>query len=195
MSEPNDNIVRMKATGDLLRSGFLGWQCRLRQLSVREAEARPSPGMRPLLTVAGQAVGQITVVLTRLQPEDSTAEFRHIVRRTHDPKERFQAALHYLQAAYYQDPSGFDDQSTAVFGIDAELPSQIGGRGDCMLDFEQFSQRYRLICSAELLDPGDPAYQATYWHNALFNPGLPARVQIVGFRPDWQQCQADPPPV
>lgn len=194
MSKPSDNVVRMKAAESNLRRGFLGWQCRLRQLSVRDSEARPSAGMRPRLSIAGQDIGPITVVLTRLDPEASTAEFRHIVRRTHDPKERFDAALRLLRAAYYQDPAGFDDLLTAVFGIDGDLPLRMGGRDDCVLEFEQFSQRYRLRCHAELLDSAHKAYQATYWHNALFNPGLPAHVQVIGFRPDWSQALAEPSP-
>ncbi len=193
MTEPSDNVIRMKVDG--LRRGFLGWQCRLRQLSVREREARPSAGMRPVLTVAGQEVGAITVVMVRRQPGTSAAEFRHLVQRTQDPKERFQAALRHFQAAYYQDPGGFDDLLTALFAIDAELPRQLAGREDCVLDFEQFNQRYRLVCAASLLKPEDGAFQATYWHNALFNAGLPGAVQIVGFRPDWRTALAEPPPV
>ena len=195
MTKPSDNVVRMKVDGDRLRRGFLGWQCRLRQLSVRRHEARPSAGMRPTLTVAGQEVGAITVVMVRLQPETSAAEFRHLVQRTRDPKERFQAALRHLQAAYYQDPGCFDDLLTAVFALDARLPGQLAGRKDCILDFEQFNQRYRLTCAAGLLEPDDGAFQATYWHNALFNAGLPGAVQIVGFRPDWRSARAEPSPV
>ena len=178
-----------------MRQAFLGWQCRLRQLAVREDEARPASGMRPNLSVAGQDAGAITVVITPIDPRISTDEFRHIARRTHDPRERYQAALRYLQSSHFQDPRQFDDRLTAIFGIESELPKMISGRSDCVLAFEQFSQRYRLSCSAELLDDDDQAFQATYWHNALFNPGLPAKVQILGFKPDWSEARADPSPI
>ncbi|MGI9419523.1 MAG: hypothetical protein ACR2RA_16980 [Geminicoccaceae bacterium] len=180
---------------EALRQAFLGWQCRLRQLAVRENEARPSPGMRPTLEVASQNAGAITVVLTPIDPKASTDEFRHIVRRTHDPRERYQAALRHLQSSHFQDPARFDERLTAVFGADAELPAKLSGRDDCILAFEQFSQRYRLTCSAEQLAPEAPAFEATYWHNALFNPGLPAKVQILRFIPDWSRSSADPSPV
>jgi hypothetical protein len=39
----------------------------------------------------------------------------------------------------------------------------------------------------------DPAFQGTYWHNALFNAGLPGGVQVLGFQPDWALAEADPP--
>ena len=28
-------------------------------------------------------------------------------------------------------------------------------------------------------------YQATYWHNRLFNPNRPAAVKVLVFTPDW----------
>ena len=195
MLESNDKIVRMQSVNDGLRQAFLGWQCRLRQLAVREGEARPTEGMRPNLTVAGQDAGAVTVVITPLEPKTSTDEFRHIVRRTHDPRERYEAALRYLQSSHFQDPRHFDDRLTAIFAIEAELPQMLSGRDDCVLEFEQFSQRYWLTCSAELLDADDQAFQATYWHNALFNPKLPAEVQVLSFKPDWSKARAEPSPV
>ena len=196
MVEASDKIVPMKQLGDKLRLAFLGWQCRLRQLAVREGDARPTAGMRPRLLVGGQDGGAITVVITLKAPEASTAEFRHMVWRTFDQRERYQAALRYLQSAYFQDPSRFDDRLTAVFSADSELPGKLSGRHDCVLAFEQFSQRFWLnIVAVELLEPDDPAFQATYWHNALFNPSLPAAVQIVAFEPDWSQARAEPSPL
>lgn len=189
MIEPDDKIVRMKSADDRLCLAFFGWQCRLRQLAVREGEARPTAGMRPNLTVAGQDAGEITVVIIPAEPEESTQEFRHIVRRTQDPRERYQAALRYLQSSHFQDPAHFDDRLTALFGVEAELPNLVSGRSDCVLAFEQFSQRYRLPCSAERLDVEDPAFQATYWHNALFNPSLPALVQVLSFKPNWSNAR------
>ena len=195
MSDSDHKVLPMKLAGDRLRLAFLGWQCRLRQLAVREGEARPTPGMRPSLSVAGQDAGAITVVLVPAAPETSTREFRHIVRRTHDPRERYQAALRYLQSSHFQDPSAFDDRLTALFAVDAELPGLLAGRSDCVLAFEQFNQRFRLSCSAERLDAEDQAFQATYWHNALFNPGLPAAVAVLAFTPDWNRAEAEPSPL
>ena len=70
MPEPDDKIIRMQSVNEGLRQAFLGWQCRLRQLAVRENEARPSPGMRPALEVASQNAGAITVVLTPIDPKN-----------------------------------------------------------------------------------------------------------------------------
>jgi len=38
---------------------------------------------------------------------------------------------------------------------------------------------------AAALDEGHPFFQATYWHNRMFNPNLPGGIQILSFTPDW----------
>lgn len=195
LTHGNDNVVHLQPDEKLMKRAFLGWQCRLRQLSMRDNEGRPGEGMRPKLEVAGQDAGTMTVVITKDDSEESMSEFRYIVKRTHDPKERFEAALRYFQSSYFQDPMSFSDEMTAVLGMNAMMPAQITGRKDCILTFKQFGQVYELACRANLLAVDHPRFQATYWHNALFNPSIPAGVQIVGFSPDWSKAKAEPAPV
>ena len=195
MSETTGNVVRLDAAQHAWRHAFLAWQCRIRQIAVREHGGRPTSGMRPVLEVAGQRVGPITVVITKRDGGATTTQFRFMVKKTHDPADRYDAALRHLAAAYYQRPDSFSDRLTAVFPPEAELPVQISGRTDCVLSFAQFSQTWRLSCVAQLLEPDTAEYQATYWHNALFNPRLPGGVRIVAFAPDWARADADPSPV
>ena len=195
MAQTTGNVVRLDAAQDALRHAFLAWQCRIRQIAVREHGGRPTPGMRPVLEVAAQRVGPITVILNKRDGGEATTQFRFMVKRTHDPADRYDAALRHLAAGYYQRPDSFSDRLTAVFPPAAELSVQISGRTDCALLFAQFSQRWRLPCAAQLLDADAADYHATYWHNALFNPRLPGRVRIVAFAPDWARAEPDPPPV
>jgi hypothetical protein len=188
-------VIRLDAAQDALRSAFLGWQCRIRQIAVRDYGGRPTAGMRPVLEVAAQRLGSITVVLNKCDGGETTTQFRFMVKKTHDPLERYEAAMRYLAAAYYQRPESFSDRMTALFVPDASLPGQIAGRDDCVLIFEQFRQRWRLPCAARLLGPDAAEYQVTYWHNALFNEHLPGGAQIVAFAPDWAHAEADPSPV
>lgn len=188
-------IVRLEAAEDVLGSAFLGWQCRIRQIAIREYGGRPTSGMRPVLEVAEQRVGPITVVLNKRDHGETTTQFRFMAKKTHDPQERYEAAMRHLAAAYYQRPESFSDEMTALFAPEAALPQQIAGRADCVLIFEQFNQTWRLPCTARLLAEESPAYQATYWHNALFNPRLPSGTRIVAFAPDWSRADAEPPPV
>jgi len=188
-------VVRLEAAQAALRDHFLGWQCRLRQLAVREAGGRPTSGMRPELRLdaEGPPLGTITTLILPRAPQEATAQFRHMVRKTQDPAERYDGALKMLAAAYYQHPREFSDQLTALFGPESEIAERTLAAGRGLLAFEQYSQSYTLPCSVRALAEDDPAYQGTYWHNALFNPALPGGVRVLGFQPDWGAAEADPP--
>lgn len=178
-----------------LRAHFLGWQCRLRQMSARQAEGRPSAGMRPrALDGAGAELAPaLTVLLVPSEPGPAAERFRHMMRRTKDPAQRRDDALKLLAATYYQYPGDFSDRLTALFEPGSALAGRLLEASACRLDFEQYSQRYRLPCAPSELAENDPARQATYWHNSLFNPALPADVRVLAFTPDWARAEADPP--
>jgi hypothetical protein len=95
-----------------------------------------------------------------------------------------------LASAYYQKPKDFTDELTALFSPDSKLAEQLLKRGVCVLEFDQFNQGYRIPCAVELLGERDISYQATYWHNALFNPALPPSPRILAFTPDWSAANA-----
>lgn len=196
MDESDDKIVQMAEQQTLLRDHFLGWQCRIRQLAMREQGGRPSEGMRPLVTLPGQSepLGQIITVMVKREPHETTTQMQHIVRRTQDPLQRLEDGMKVLQAGYYQQARGFSDRLTALFAPESEAARQLVHHGACRLDFQQFNQSYRLPCKVLQLDPRDEAWQATYWHNALFNPNLPPGVKVLEFQPDWAHAQADPSP-
>ena len=188
-------VVQLEAAQEKMCAHFLGWQCRLRQHAVRKGDGRPTLGMRPEVTVAGDAapLGQITVLIVKQLPQESTAQFRHMVRKTHDPALRLESALKTLQATYYQYPREFSDVITALFGPGSQAADRLTHTGHCRLDFEQYSQRYSIPCQVRRLAETEPAYQATYWHNSLFNPHLPSGVSVLAFAPDWAHATAEPP--
>jgi hypothetical protein len=144
------------------------------------------------LAAGAEPLGAITTLIVRREPREATAQFRHLVRKTQDPAERYDAALKTLAAAYYQRPQEFSDELTALFGPASDLADRLLAAGHCVLDFEQYSQRYRLPCAARNLGQDEPAFQATYWHNALFNPALPGGLRVLAFQPDWARAEAEP---
>lgn len=175
-----------------MRDGFIGWQCRIRQHAFRTQGGRPSPGMRPrVLSVDGREISDgVTVLLIEDEPAESIAQFRHLAKQTHDPAARLEAAVALLSAAHYQTSRGFSDRMTALFALDSEIAAALLAVGECRLEFDQFSQRYSLACAVATLAEDDPAFQASYWHNAMFNPALPGAVQILAFTPDWSRAEA-----
>jgi hypothetical protein len=170
---------------------FLGWQCRIRQHSVRKQQGKPPPGIRASVKLDGEFTSQINTVIIKREPRDVISEFRFMVQKTVDPQKIYENAIKYLSEYYYQFPKEFDHRFTALFSVDSELADRIVAANDCQLGFYQGNQRYTLNCGAQCLDPSSDEYQATYWHNHLFNPSLPGVVKVVGFEPDWENSLAE----
>jgi len=171
---------------------FLYWQCRLRQQSVRQGDGRPTPGMCPTITINKDTkLGQIVTLITKQSPENITAQFQHMVHKTQDPIERWESAIHLLSSTYYQDPKGFSDKITALFGPDSAVYENLIETGKCILDFQQNKQKFRIPCSVVDLQSDDSLYQATFWHNSLFNPYMPGNVKVLAFVPEWSGSQAE----
>ena len=184
----------MSASESELRRYFLGWQCRIRQISVREEGGRPLAGMRPFLTLEGSPDrSQVTTILVKNQPADAIAQFRHLVRKTPDCAQRYESAVRLLSAEYYQHPETFSDCLTAVFALGSALVEQLLAGGHCRLEFVHATQRFHLPCDVRHLLPASDGYEATYWHNLLFNPTLPAAVSVMEFQTDWASAYAEPP--
>ena len=179
-----------------LRDHFVGWQCRIRADAMRRRAGQPSPGMRPQVLSAsgGEIVPAMTTLLVRRDAESFAPEFRHLARRTHDPRDRREAALALLAERYYQHARDFSDLLTATFAAGSPLAADLERAGRCVLAFAQDSQRYDLPCSVALLETDDPRREETWWHNALFNPQLPPDIPILAFAPRWLEADADPDP-
>ena len=180
----------MDTQAEALQQRFLGWQCRLRQIAMRQGEGRPSEGMQPrvLLREDGLYSTSITVLINRCSAESDASQFRYMVQKTHDPAERFANGLKFLSATHYQRPHEFSDELTALFQSGGLLVRALLAKRACTLVFSQFSAAYTLPCTVRQLVEDAPAYQATYWHNRLFNSRMPKDVIVLGFKPDWNKA-------
>jgi hypothetical protein len=187
---------RKRPSAHALRDHFLAWQCRIRQVAMREQGGRPSPGMRPrvLDTQGGELAPALTVLLIPKKPEESTAFFRFQVMKTPDPRDVYERALAFLQADFFQEPEAFSDRMVAVLPRDAALAAALPDEGACALEFVQSGQSYRIAAKVRALKSVDPAREAAIWHNRLFNPTLPDTVHVLGLQPDWDSARADPVP-
>ena len=174
-----------------LRDDFLAWQCRIRQIAMRQDGGRPSPGMRPrLLDRDGTELAPaLTVLIVPRDPAESTAFFRFQVLKTADPRDLLERALTFLQADYFQRPETFGDKLVAVLPQASPLASSLVSKGKCVLAFDQFNQTYRLPCAVFELEPGEEMRDAVIWHNRAFNPALPDEVTVLLFAPDWASAE------
>jgi hypothetical protein len=170
-----------------MRDDFLAWQCRIRQIAMRQDGGRPSPGMRPRVLDASGAelAAALTVLLVPEEPEESMAFFRFQVMKTPDPRDLYERALAYLQADYFQQPLAFSDRLTAVLPAASPLADRLLAESTCRLAFDQFRQAYWLNCAVALLPEGNKRREASLWHNRAFNPALPDEALVLEFSPDW----------
>ena len=178
-----------------LRTAFIAWQCRIRQLAARDFGGQPMPAMRPRASTKKGAVilPATTVLLVPLEPATSTAFFRFQQQKTNELEKARQAGLGYLAGDFYQLPELFSDEMTAVFGPVSESAAALLQAKEVLLDFEQFSQSYRMFCKVRRLPPG-PAHDSSLWQTRLFNPNIPNDATVLGFKPDWKNAAADPLP-
>jgi len=177
---------------DDLRNHFLTWQCRLRQIAMREQEGRPSQGMRPRVVDASgeQLSAGIIVLLVREDSFESTEFLKFQVQKYNDPQDVYKKALIFLQSTHYHRAAEFSDEMTGLFSKGSELVERMMSDGNVTLEFSQFSQTYRVPSKTRLLEPDEAAYEATLWHNKVFNPNIGSDIEIVGFRPDWDAAVA-----
>jgi len=179
-----------------MRLAFLGWQCRIRQLAMREHGGRPLPAMQPRASLkTGVLVHpRVTVLLVPREPGEATAFLRFQSQRTADPRRVYEAVLPYLQGDYYQDPKRFTGELAAVFPAASETASRLLKAKRCLLDFEQWRQTFRLAVGARSLGSGDPTRELALWHNRAFNPDLGNDAIVLAFTPRWSTARADPLP-
>jgi hypothetical protein len=64
---------------------------------------------------------------------------------------------------------------------------QKSARQESVLEFDHYSQRYRVPCRITRLGEAEDAWQATYWHNLPFNPIIAAHSIVLGFMPDGER--------
>ena len=191
--------VRVAASGETrasapLRTAFLKWQCRVRQLAMRDNAGRPDEAIAPALYLPGrdEAIGRVITVLNRAPAHSLTPELTHMAARTNDPAQRREAALAYFSATYYQSAARFSDILTATFPPGSILAARIRKAQRALLLFDAYAQSFTLSCRVWKLSPQNPFHAATVAHNTLFNPSLPPEIEILGFEPDWNMSTSEP---
>jgi len=184
-ANPIKDMTENMSTVDDRRYGFIGWQCRLRQLAVRQREGRPSDGMVPTVMIDGRNLGRAVVLILKKPEFGVTEELRHMVQSTNDPRVSREKGLQFLASSYYQRTREFQDLMTGLFSAGSSIAEEVLQTGQCQLVFEQYEQQYSVTCDVQKLAADEYSYDATFWHNSLFNPSMPASPLIIGFTPIW----------
>ena len=175
-----------------LRLEFLRWQCRVRQLAMRDADGRPDDAISPAVILAGESepVGHIITVLNKSPGYSVTPELEYMSAKTNDPAQRRDQAIRFLSATYYQKASEFSDILTATFPPGSAGAARLRAADRVTLVFEAYAQRYELDCKVWKLTVRNPLRRSTVAHNRLFNPGLPGDTVVLAFEPDWNSSSS-----
>ena len=182
------------STSNSLKLAFLRWQCRVRQIAMRENGGRPDSSITPALILSGakSPLVRLVTVISKLPDYSKVSEMRHMVKSTHDPAQRRGEAVEFFSGGYFQAASEFSDILTATFSPESKQVEEIISNINCLLVFEKYGQRFDVFCMASLLSFEHPYFQATWWHNMLFNSRLHPKTVILGFQPQWAKSSAHP---
>lgn len=177
-----------------LRTAFLKWQCRVRQVAMRDNQGRPDDAITPALFLPGEEepMGHIITLLNKSPGYSVTSELLHMAKKTNDPAQRRDQAMQYLSATYYQKAAEFSDILTATFPPGSPGAARVREAGSVRLKFDAYAQMFDLGCKVWKLAPHNPLHQATMAHNRLFNPALHPDTEVLGFEPDWELSSAEP---
>ena len=177
-----------------LRKAFLKWQCRVRQMSMRDNHGRPDDGITPALFLPDQAepMGHIITLLNKSPGYSVTPELLHMAKKTNDPAQRRDQAIRFFSATYYQKASEFSDILTATFPPGSPGAATIREAEVVGLRFDAYAQVFDLTCRVWKLAPHNPLHQSTIAHNQLFNPTMAPDTEVLGFEPDWDASKSDP---
>ncbi len=175
---------------DGLRAPFIGWQCRIRQMSARDYGGQPMAAMHPRVSSRkGEVI--VPAMMTLLVPEDTApamAFLRFQVQKTHERERTRDSSVKYLGGDFFQLPELFADEMTAVFGAQSDLAERLLKLKEVLLDFEQYSQAFRMFCKVRRLKPKEPARDFSLWHARVFNSNVPNEAIVLGFKPDWRSA-------
>ena len=81
-----------------IKAAFLKWQCRVRQIAMRENSGRPDESIMPLLflDLSEEPIGSAITLIHKLPEYSLTAELFHMAKKTFDPAQRRDQALQFL---------------------------------------------------------------------------------------------------
>ena len=94
--------LNAKVQEGVLRDSFLYWQCRVRQISMRDNMGRPDDSIAPALTLAGEMepMCRVITLLSKAAPYSKMPEMQHIIKSTNDPAVRRRKAVEFFSEIF-----------------------------------------------------------------------------------------------
>ena len=107
-----------------------------------------------------------------------------MIKKTHDPEERFSKAVNFFASEYYNTPQNFDGSFTATFSYQSEIAKKILKKEKYNVQFFEGKTGFSFNVSVSKLNKVDEKWMYTFWHNSFFNSGLNEDIDILYFNPN-----------
>ena len=169
---------------------FIKFQCRARQMIMRDNFGKPDESIIPKLYLKDQKdpICRIITLIHKLPEFSLLSELMHIAKKTNDPSQRREQAVKLLSSSYYQKHKEFSDVLTATFAPDSEIATTLVSKGVCRLSFNAFSHDFDIVFNVFKLEKSEFLYHSTISHNQLFNVNIHPETIVLSFNPKWNDC-------
>ena len=106
---------------------FVTWQCSLRQRNFRMFGGKPSEGTIASIydQKTNEEIADLRSVLIEKKCLNTAKMFEFMIKKTHDPEERFSKAVNFFAYDYYNTPNNFDGSFTATFPNKSDLTKKM----------------------------------------------------------------------
>ena len=166
-------------------SNFVTWQCSLRQRNFRMFGGKPSEGTIASIydQKTNEEIADLRSVLIEKKCLNTAKMFEFMIKKTHDPEERFDKAVKFFASEYYNTPKNFDGSFTATFSYKSDLAKKILKKKKCNVQFFERDTGFNFNVSVSKLNKTNMKWMYTFWHNSFFNPVLNEDIDILYFNP------------
>ena len=158
----------------------------LRQRNFRKFEGKPSEG-----TVASiydknsnDEITNLRSILIEKDPFNSAKMFEFMVKKTHDPEERYLKAVKYFASEYFENSNIFDGSFSATFPNNSKIVKDLLKKRKINVQFFESPTGFNFKVNIKLLKKSDPVWKFTFFHNSFFNSSLDENIEILFFKPD-----------
>ena len=169
-----------------LISGFVEWQCILRQRNFRKFSGKPSEGT--IATIydedSSDEITNLRSILVEIEPLNSAKMFEFMSKKTYDPEERYLKAVKYFASEYFENSKIFDGSFSATFPNNSKIVKNLLKKRKLNVHFLESTIGYNFKVNVKKLKKNDPIWKFTYYHNCFFNTSLDENIDILFFKPD-----------
>ena len=107
--------------------------------------------------------------------------FEFMIKKTHDPEERFSRAVKFFAYEHYNNPKNFDGSFTATLPFNSDLIRKILKKKKYIVEFFERDTGFYFPVYISKLKKTDTKWIYTFWHNSFFNSELNNNIDILYF--------------